>query len=147
MFKRNNQSKIEKFAEDIGKFLGSWTFLAIHTLFLIFWIVTNIILLRISPNYAIDSNTFQVLNLILAIESMTFMPLLLISQNRQEKINQVRDDADFVADLKAEKLMEKMEIIIEELAKKDKLDIPKEKNINVSEVLDERIPLPKVIKI
>lgn len=148
MFNQETQSqKSEILADKVGQVLGSWKFLIIHTIFIAFWIILNLVLIASEAKITIDSQTFQILNLILAVESMTFMPLLLISQNRQEKRNQVRDDADFIADLKAEKLIEKIEFIIEELAKKDKLEIPKEKNIKVDEVLDGRIPLPKVIKV
>jgi uncharacterized membrane protein len=80
-----------RFAETFARFLGTARFLAYMTVFLIVWIVLNLIGI-----YGLewDAYPFILLNLILSTQASFAAPLILLAQNRQEARDRVIVEQD-----------------------------------------------------
>ncbi|HPE16009.1 MAG TPA: DUF1003 domain-containing protein [Oscillospiraceae bacterium] len=97
----------DRMADSIAKFAGSWTFILIFIACLLLWITVNVILV----SRAFDAYPFILLNLILSCVAAIQAPVIMMSQNRQEKKDRLRSQNDYKTNLKAE-------IIIEDLHQK-----------------------------
>jgi len=95
----------ERFADDVSSFVGSWKFLIYQTIFIVLWVGLNSFLL-LSEKF--DPYPFIFLNLVLALSTVYLTPLIMMSQNRHEARNSVRDDEDLDADLRGEANTEKI---------------------------------------
>lgn len=84
--KSNNSMTLgEKLADNVASILGSWQFIGIQLSVIVFWVTLNA-----SPKVKLDDYPFSFLNLILGIQSAMTGPILLISGNRQEKLDRKR---------------------------------------------------------
>lgn len=89
----------ERLADQIAAFGGSWSFLIIFALFISFWIVMNTIVLFWRP---VDPFPFILLNLLLSCLAAIQAPVIMMSQNRQEAKDRLREQHDYQVNLKAE---------------------------------------------
>lgn len=96
-----------KASDAISKFIGSWNFILIFIIILIFWIILNTYIL-VSK---VDPYPFILLNLMLSMIAAFQAPIIMMSQNRQEEKDRLRSLNDYKTNLKSE-------IIIEEMYKK-----------------------------
>ncbi|MBA8794478.1 putative membrane protein [Friedmanniella endophytica] len=80
-----------KFAEAFARFMGTATFLAWMSAFIIVWIVLNVALPKSSE---VDPYPFIFLTLLLSLQASYAAPLILLAQNRQEARDRVALDAD-----------------------------------------------------
>ena len=94
----------QKAADILARFAGSWAFVISFTLFLIGWIIANILLLK-EP---FDPYPFILLNLILSCIAAIQAPLIMMSQNRQEEKDRKRSEGDYKINLKSEIIVEDM---------------------------------------
>lgn len=133
----------EKWADALTKFLtksfGSLRFLNLVLLFFLFWIIVN---LGLVPGINPFDLSFNWLLMIVQLFAVVLSVIVLISQNREEKINEVYQKMDFEINVRAEHEITKILKMIEEIhkelgiAKVDKeLEQMKEK-IDISEVKD-----------
>lgn len=114
----SNMNFGDKVADKITEFAGSWGFIIGFTIFLIFWIILNGIILA----HAVDPFPFILLNLVLSCIAALQAPIIMMSQNRQAKKDSLRNKNDYKTDLKTE-------LIIEELHDKIDLLLKNQKNI------------------
>ncbi len=102
----------ERMADKISMIVGSWFFIFLFILFLIFWIVLNIYILK----KKIDPYPFILLNLVLSCISAVQAPIIMMSQNREAKKDSMRNQNDYIVDLKSELILEdlhrKLELIL-----------------------------------
>jgi uncharacterized membrane protein len=103
---RWNRDAFGDFAEGFARFLGTARFLFYMTVFVIVWIVLNVVALF---GYRWDPYPFILLNLFFSTQASYAAPLILLAQNRQEardrvqverdraQASQSRADMDFVA--------------------------------------------------
>ncbi|MGX7418772.1 DUF1003 domain-containing protein [Carnobacterium gallinarum] len=89
----------EKVADGIAKFGGSWSFIFAFLFVLITWIIINSIALFAKP---FDPYPFILLNLILSCLAAIQAPVIMMSQNRQEKRDRNQSDSDYQVNLKSE---------------------------------------------
>ena len=89
----------QRVADKIAAFGGSWTFILIFFSFILFWIGLNILLLTVKP---FDPYPFILLNLILSCLAAIQAPIIMMSQNRQEQKDRIRNEHDYKINLKAE---------------------------------------------
>jgi uncharacterized membrane protein len=103
----------ERLADRLATFSGSWTFLGFFTVFMVFWIALNTVVLWQRP---VDPYPFIFLNLLLSCMSAVWAPIILMSQNRQEAKDQLRSRHDYQVNLKAEleirHLQEKIDFLL-----------------------------------
>lgn len=110
----NQTTLSDRISDIVTDFVGSWKFLLFQTVVFILWVSVNIYF----ASNPFDPYPFIFLNLIMALETVYTTPLIMMSQNRQETRDRVRDDADFEADINAEKNIALVRVEIEDLKKK-----------------------------
>jgi uncharacterized membrane protein len=94
----NHRSFGERLADLVAAAVGSWTFLIIQTVMLLVWMVLN--LLAWWEQW--DPYPFILLNLVLSFQSAFATPIILMSQNRQSRISDRRNNLDLQINLLAE---------------------------------------------
>jgi uncharacterized membrane protein len=102
----------EKMADGVAAFAGSWGFIMAFVITLVLWILLNVWILA-TP---FDKYPFILLNLILSSIAAVQAPIIMMSQNRQEKKDRLRSDNDYKIDLKAEFILETIHNKLNELA-------------------------------
>ena len=110
----------DRVADKVSEVAGSWGFIFGFTLFLIFWVVLNSVILAAGEE--IDPYPFILLNLVLSCIAALQAPIIMMSQNRQAAKDSLRNQNDYRTDLKSE-------IILEELHDKMELILKNQKKI------------------
>ena len=88
----------DRAADLIAEFGGSWKFIILSIVLIIFWIIFNtFILIR-----GFDPAPYQMLNLVLAVIAGMQAPIIMMSQNRQGEKDRLRADLDDQVNLKNE---------------------------------------------
>lgn len=89
----------EKVADRVATFGGSWTFLILFFVALVFWMASNSSLM---PWHSVDPYPFIFLNLMLSCLAAVQAPVILMSQNRQTARDRLAMEDDYRTNLKAE---------------------------------------------
>lgn len=92
----------ERMSDCVAKFAGSWGFIFTFAIALILWILANVYFI----SRPFDKYPFVFLNLILGCVTALQSPIIMMSQNRQEKKDRLRSENDYKIDLKAEFILE-----------------------------------------
>ena len=88
----------DRAADLIAEFGGSWKFIIVSIVLIIFWIIFNtFILVR-----GFDPAPYAMLNLVLAVIAGMQAPIIMMSQNRQGEKDRLRADLDYQVNLKNE---------------------------------------------
>ncbi len=88
----------ERIADEVARFGGSWSFIMSFGVVLIIYSVINVILWQ----KAWDPYPFILLNLFLSMLASIQAPVIMMSQNRQDKKDRVRGELDFDVNRRAE---------------------------------------------
>ena len=88
----------ERIADVVASFGGSWTFIILFAIVLAIYTVINIIL----RGRAWDPYPFILLNLFLSMLAAIQAPVIMMSQNRQDKKDRLRSELDFDVNVRAE---------------------------------------------
>jgi len=88
----------ERVADSVASFGGSWTFIIIFSILALFYTAVNLFLGR----KAWDPYPFILLNLFLSLLAAIQAPVIMMSQNRQDKRDRVRNELDYDVNRKAE---------------------------------------------
>lgn len=113
--KEENRTIGEKVSDKLAEVAGSWTFIMIFVLFLIFWIVLNVIAMQ-----AVDPYPFILLNLVLSCISAIQAPIIMMSQNREAKKEKIKSNNEYKTTLKNELILEELHRKIDEILKNEK---------------------------
>ena len=113
--KEENRTIGEKVADKLAEVAGSWTFIIIFVLFLIFWIVLNIMAMQ-----AVDPYPFILLNLVLSCISAIQAPIIMMSQNREAKKEKIKSNNEYKTTLKNELILEELHRKMDEILKNEK---------------------------
>lgn len=129
----------ERIADRMADVAGSWTFIIIFLSVLTFWIILNAVQLLKQP---FDPFPFILLNLVLSCVAAIQAPVIMMSQNRQEKKDRLRAEQDYQINLKAE-------ILVEEIIKRLKRleDTHAKHTENLGEILKAVVELKKDNKV
>lgn len=111
------KTKGDRLADKISEVAGSWGFIISFSLFLVFWIILNGVLLK---ENAIDEYPFILLNLLLSCLAALQAPIIMMSQNRQAQKDSLRNQNDYRTDLKSELILESLHDDLEEVLKNQK---------------------------
>ena len=107
----------DKLADKISEIAGSWTFIILFVLFLVFWIILNTYFLK----EKVDPYPFILLNLLLSCIAAIQAPIIMMSQHREAKKDSLRNQNDYIVDLKSELILEdlhhKLELILKNQSK------------------------------
>ena len=88
----------ERIADAVARFGGSWAFIITFSVILIVYTMINVILNK----RAWDPYPFILLNLFLSMLAAVQAPVIMMSQNRQDKKDRVRGELDFDVNRRAE---------------------------------------------
>jgi len=105
----------DRLADKISEITGSWMFILLFVLFLVFWIVLNVSIL--AEGSKIDPYPFILLNLLLSCIAALQAPIIMMSQNRQAAKDSLRNQNDYRTDLKSELILEELHDKMEEILK------------------------------
>lgn len=75
-----DRDTVGRWSEGIARFLGTGRYLAIQTVIVIFWIILNVVAIRLQW----DEYPFILLNLVFSTQAAYAAPLILLAQNRQD---------------------------------------------------------------
>jgi len=117
----------ERVADSVARFGGSWAFITTFAVVLAIYVAVNVGLGRASW----DPYPFILLNLFLSMLAAIQAPVIMMSQNRQDKKDRVRSELDYEVNRRAESE-------IQGVARK--LNLLDEKLGDVEELLRERLP-------
>ena len=104
----------EKVAEAITRFTGSMLFVYLHLAFFGFWIVANLGWIPGVPKW---DESFVVLAMWASVEAIFLSSFVLISQNRQMRVAERRNQLDLQINLLAEQENSKMLQLLQDIAK------------------------------
>jgi uncharacterized membrane protein len=94
----NSRTSRERLADLVALWVGSWTFLIVQTIMLTIWLSLNIA----AWWKHWDPYPFILLNLVLAFQAAYAAPIILMSQNRQARLSDLRNRLDLQINLLAE---------------------------------------------
>ena len=108
----------QKISDKVARFGGSWIFIISFFLVLGVWILINTVL---PQTKVFDPYPFILMNLILSCIAALQAPVIMMSQNRLEEKDRMREENDYMINLKAEieirSLHQKIDLLIEEQIK------------------------------
>jgi uncharacterized membrane protein len=123
----------EHVADAVASFGGSWSFIILFGVVLIVYTCINIVL----RGKAWDPYPFILLNLFLSMLAAIQAPVIMMSQNRQDKKDRLRSELDFEVNRRAE-------AEIQHLSRK--LNIMTDKLGDLDDLLRDRVPPPAAAK-
>jgi uncharacterized membrane protein len=111
----------ERIADVVASFGGSWTFIIVFGVVLVLWTAANVLLRA----RAWDPYPFILLNLFLSMLAALQAPVIMMSQNRQDKKDRLRSELDFDVNRRAESeiqnLSRKLNLMTDQLGDLDDL--------------------------
>lgn len=114
----SKKSTGDKVADIISEKVGSWGFIIGFSLFLLAWVILNVIILK--DGEELDPYPFILLNLVLSCVAALQAPIIMMSQNRQAKKDSLRNQNDYRTDLKSELILEALHDDLEQIKKNQK---------------------------
>jgi uncharacterized membrane protein len=123
----------EHIADKVASFGGSWTFIILFAIVLVVYTCINVIL----KGRAWDPYPFILLNLFLSMLAAIQAPVIMMSQNRQDKKDRLRSELDFDVNRRAE-------AEIQNLSRK--VNLVTDKLGDLDDLLRERLPATSGVK-
>lgn len=105
-----------RLADDLTSLFGSIPFLTFNTLFFIFWIMMNIGKINGLP--ILDPFPFPLMTTIVSLEAIILTLIVLMSQNRQSFISNLREEIDMQVNITSEREITKILQILTKIAEK-----------------------------
>jgi len=100
----------ERMADDIGRLVGSWTFIALELLLVLTWLVLNVL----GRTHHWDPYPFPLLSMVLGLEAALWVSLALMALGRSHDRDRLRAQHEYEERVKAEEelraLMSHLEI-------------------------------------
>ena len=109
----------ERIADHVASFGGSWTFIILFAVILTLYCATSIVLVA-THGSSWDPYPFILLNLFLSMLAAIQAPVIMMSQNRQDKKDRLRSELDFDVNVRAEAEIQSLSRRLKDLH--DKLD-------------------------
>jgi uncharacterized membrane protein len=114
---RKPRSRGDRIAGFITRFCGSMAFVWVHIAWFSLWTIGNTMLPK-----AIDPYPFNFLTMVVSLEAIFLSTFIMISENRQEKIDERRSHLDLQVNLLAEQENTKMLHLLNAIALKMGID-------------------------
>ncbi|MEI6060370.1 MAG: DUF1003 domain-containing protein [Bacteroidota bacterium] len=89
----------DRISDKVASFGGSWKFIISFSVIIVGWLTMNSLVLLLKP---FDPFPYILLNLILSCVAAMQAPIIMMSQNRQEKKDRIRSENDYKINLKSE---------------------------------------------
>ncbi|WP_313071277.1 DUF1003 domain-containing protein [Lacrimispora sp.] len=112
---KDSATKGDKIADRLASVAGSWSFILGFGAVLMLWILINTVVITV---HAFDPYPFILLNLILSCVAAIQAPVIMMSQNRQEKKDRLRAENDYRVNLKSELIVEDLHAKLDRLVER-----------------------------
>lgn len=122
----DSRSAGEKWADKVAAYIGSWRFIILQTVIVVFWVILNLVAFL----YHWDPYPFILLNLVFSTQAAYAAPVIMMSQNRQADRDRIQAQADYKTNLRAKHEIEEMQKQLSRI-ELDKLD-------RILQILDEK---------
>lgn len=139
---RANRGPMERLADAITAFFGSISFAVLHIVWFTAWILINTG--QVDQLVAFDPYPFGLLTMIVSLEAIFLSVFVLISQNRESQITDMRSEIDFHINMQAEQEVTKLIHMVGEiydhlgLAKKPDKELEEmKKSLDPDKIADE----------
>ena len=109
----------QKIADTVAATMGSWRFIIIQSIILMFWIALNVT----AYVQQWDPYPFILLNLALSFQAAYAAPFIMMSQNRQQDIDRKSAENDYQINIKAELEIELLHQKIDQLRETEVLQL------------------------
>ncbi len=109
----------QRIADTVAANMGSWRFIIIQSVILLFWIILNVT----AYIRQWDPYPFILLNLALSFQAAYAAPFIMMSQNRQQDIDRKKAENDFQVNVKAELEIELLHQKIDQLRETEVLQL------------------------
>lgn len=141
------RNRVEKIADWLTQKFGTVFFLSFNAVWFTIWLVVNLGLIPgIKP---FDPFPFGLLTMIVSLEAIFLAIIVLISQNREEKITDLREESSLQIGVFTERELSKVLELLVLLLKKNKIDVSQDKQLQrmlkpfdmsrVEKVLEEQV--------
>ena len=107
----------DRIADTVANGMGSWSFIIWQSLIVILWMILNVI--GFINHW--DAYPFILLNLIFSTQAAYAAPIIMMSQNRQNKRDRIQAEQDYKTNIDAKKEIEALQIQLNKL-ETEKLD-------------------------
>jgi uncharacterized membrane protein len=94
-------------------FIGSWSFIFISIIFIVLWMLLNSFILP--SDRVFDAYPYVLLNLALGSIAAIQSPIIMMSQNRQDKRESLKTQSDYEIDLKTIVIIQDLYLKVNEL--------------------------------
>ncbi len=98
-------SRGERMSDAVATVMGSWTFIIVQTIFVILWMIFNLI--AYFSHW--DPYPFILLNLLFSTQAAYAAPIIMMSQNRQNERDRAQALADYETNVAAKKEIEELQ--------------------------------------
>ena len=105
----------QRIADMVASNMGSWRFIIIQSVVLIFWIILNVT----AYIQRWDPYPFILLNLALSFQAAYAAPFIMMSQNRQQEVDRQAAEHDYQVNIKAELEIELLHEKIDQLREQE----------------------------
>ena len=126
---QSQQTFADRVADRITRFCGSMPFVWVHVGWFTVWIIANTAL----PIKPIDPYPFSFLTLVVSLEAIFLSTFIMISENRQGRIDERRNHLDLQINLLAEQENTKMLKLLQGMARKMGIDPAADPDVEVLE--------------
>lgn len=107
----------QKIADKLASGMGSWAFIIVQSVFVIFWIALNLV----GYINRWDPYPFILLNLLFSTQAAYAAPIIMMSQNRQNERDRMHAEEDLNTNLAAKKEIEELQKTLSRI-ESEKLD-------------------------
>lgn len=119
------QSWVDAFAGFMTKEFGTVTFLIINAVVFAVWIAWNEGMFGLTP---FDPFPYSLLTMAVSLEAIALSIIVLISQNRQGRIAEIREKLDFEIDVRAEEEITQILIMLDKIHEHLGIERPDDKD-------------------
>ena len=126
-----NSTRSERVADFFTRFSGDMPFVYGHAVWFVVWVIWNVGL--VSGLAPFDPFPFGLLTMVVSLEAIFLSTFVLISQNREQKINAIRDEIDTQINLYQEQEITQILRIVHRIEKHLSLKDTDEKSIQMME--------------
>ncbi len=123
------KSKPDKIADALTASFGTIPFFIWHAVFFSIWFLWNLGFFPSLPIF--DPPPFGVLTMVVSLEAIFLAIIVLISQNREERINNLREEVDLYINTYAEAEITKILYLQTLLLKKNGIDVSEDTEVQM----------------